>query len=214
MNARWPQWKESLKEVFIISLFSLMPVWLGLLLVQVLKITNGPQDFLEKFASSSDLGILAASLLGPLLYMMFRDEGQSTSEGMFPRFPDGLWFTVLILVTCVVATAIYCFTYLSGVAAFFDKSGAPIDFIDKNSVKSISWLLFVVSILLVLVASTIRNSLYSRTAQMMNEDTQRYVAELETAEQAQAPSGAVADDAQSLIEQLRTPQGGENGTSA
>jgi hypothetical protein len=211
VNARWAQWREALKEVLIILLFSLMPVWLGLLLVTVLTVTNGPHDFLEKFASSSDLGILAASLLGPLLYMMFRDEGQSTNEGLFPRFPDGLWFTVLILVACVVATVIYCFTYLSGIGAFFNKGGMPINFIDKQSVSTISWLLFVASILLVLFASTIRNSLYSRTAQMMNEDTQRYVAELETAEQADAPPLVEGEDSESFTAKLKAAQEGQNG---
>jgi hypothetical protein len=62
-SASWPNWREAFKEVFVILFFSLMPLWLGLFIVEMLTITDGPSSFIEKFASSSDLGILSASLL-------------------------------------------------------------------------------------------------------------------------------------------------------
>jgi hypothetical protein len=59
-------WFEAGKELFLILFFSLMPLWLGLLIVSMLMLPDTADGFVSKFASSSDLGILSASLLGPV----------------------------------------------------------------------------------------------------------------------------------------------------
>jgi hypothetical protein len=174
-SASWPNWRESFKELFVILFFSLMPLWLGLLIVTISTITDGPSSFIGKFASSSDLGILSASLLGPLLYMMFREEGESTGDRLVPRFPSGLWFIMIILACCIVATMIYALTYLSGTHAFYDRNGLPINFINAPSVALTSWILFVVVILVILFAATIRNSTETEPPRMMSADTQNFV---------------------------------------
>ena len=97
----WADWKEDFKEVFIVAFFSLMPLWLGLLLVAVVTVSDGSDSFLSKFASSSDLGILSASLLGPSLYMMFREQSETAGVGVTPRFPSGLWFIITIIARVV-----------------------------------------------------------------------------------------------------------------
>jgi hypothetical protein len=40
-SACWPNWREALKEIFVILFFSLMPLWLGLLIVNLPTITDG-----------------------------------------------------------------------------------------------------------------------------------------------------------------------------
>ena len=40
-SASWPNWREALKEIFVILFFSLMPLWLGLLIVNLLTIRHG-----------------------------------------------------------------------------------------------------------------------------------------------------------------------------
>jgi hypothetical protein len=81
----------------VILFFSLMPLWLGVLIVNLLKITDNTSGFIAKFASSSDLGILSASLLGPMLYMMFREDNDDPGKKIIPGFPSGLWFIMVIL---------------------------------------------------------------------------------------------------------------------
>jgi len=213
--AGWPDWREAFKELFIILLFSLMPVWLGLSLVAILTIADGPLTFLERFASSSDLGILAASLLGPVLYMMFRDEGRTSGRGLTPQFPGGLWFTVIIIVCCVFATVIYCFNYLSATRSFFNEHGTVITFVASRSISFLSWALFAASTLVVFTASTIRNSMYSRAPQLMSADTQNFVAEVRNAEGLGPVNATVVNrDTAELTDQLRaTQEPGDNDES-
>ncbi len=180
--ASWPNWREALKEIFVILFFSLMPLWLGLLIVTLLTITGGASEFVTKFASSSDLGILSTSLLGPMLYMMFREDNERMGDRLAPGFPSGLWFIMFTVGCCVVATAIYCFTYLSGIHAFFDNHGSLITFINSGTVALTSWCLFIVVVVLILCASTIRNSMETQPARMMSADTQSYVSALQAAQ--------------------------------
>src|ERR1700680_1131177 len=111
-----------------------MPLWLGLLAIRVLSISENTALFIYKFASSSDLGIISTSLLGPLLYMMFRDDGQNATDRIVPRFPSGLCFIIIIFASCVVATVSYCFSYLSNISSFYNEGGTPIQFVDPESV--------------------------------------------------------------------------------
>ena len=138
-TASWPNWREALKEVLVVLFFSLMPLWLGLLIVNLLTITDNVSGFVTKFASSSDLGILSAALLGPMFYMMFREDRERTGSRIVPAFPSGLWFTMSTIACCMVATVIYCFTYVSGIHSFFDGHGQAIAFVNAQTVASISW---------------------------------------------------------------------------
>lgn len=205
LTARWPNWRESLKEVFVTLFFSLMPLWLGLLIVNLLTLTDGTSGFIAKFASSSDLGILSASLLGPLLYMMFREDGQARDNRIIPGFPSGLWFIMITVASCIVATVIYCFTYVSGIQKYHDAWGVAVSFVRPETVGAISWFLFFVVVSLILCASTIRNSMETQPARMMSSDTQDYVAELEAAQN---------DDTESYVEQLQAAQEGDHAASA
>jgi len=159
-----------------------MPLWLGLLIVEVLTITDDTSSFVTKFASSSDLGILSASLLGPLLYMMFREEGEPTGDRLAPRFPSGLWFIMITMACCIVATVIYCFTYLSGTGLFYDRLGEPIKFVNAYTVTMTSWTLFAVVVILMLCAFTIRNAIESEPPRLMSTDTRDYVADFTAAQ--------------------------------
>jgi len=181
-RAKWPAWRDALIELFVILFFSLMPLWLGLLITGILTFPENRPTFLEKFASSSDLGIISAALLGPLLYAIFRDDGAMVRDRFSAKFPSGLWFVIGILLCCLVATVIYSLTYVSGARAFFDQQGHYIEFVNAAAVRTLSWLVFVVAILLVLSLATIRNSMGS-AALLMGDDandlTSRLRAQLE-----------------------------------
>ena len=94
-----------------------------------------------------------------MLYMMFREDSERTGDRTIPGFPSGLWFIMITVACCMVATAIYCFAYLSGIHAFFDSYGSVIVFVNSHTVASTSWVLFAVVVALILCASTIRNSM-------------------------------------------------------
>jgi hypothetical protein len=195
-GASWPNWREGLKEVIVTLFFSLMPLWLGLLIVKILSITDSVSAFVTKFASSSDLGILSASLLGPMLYMMFRED-ELRENRTIPGFPSGLWFIMVTVACCIVATVIYCFSYVSGLHAYFDESGKSISFVKAETISVTSWTLFAVVVILLLCACTIRNSVETQPPRMMSEETQEYVKDLQAAQ-----------GDQEFVEQLRAAQGG------
>lgn len=198
--ASWSNWREALKEVFVTMTFSLMPLWLGLISILILTITDGPSSFVTKFASRAELAIVATSLLGPLLYMMFREEGATPGNWLVPRFPGGLWFIMIIVACCVIATIMYSFTYLSETAAFFDKAGNPIHFIAGDTVAWLSWVLFAIVTLLTLFACTIRNFIDTRAPRIMSEDTEAFVDEVQADQQPATDSGAqdLADQMQAM----------------
>lgn len=181
-SASWPNWREAFKEIFVILFFSLMPLWLGVLIVNLLTITDNTSGFIAKFASSSDLGILSASLLGPMLYMTFREDNDDPGKKIIPGFPSGLWFIIVTVGCCIVATVIYSFTYLSGIHAFFDKSGMVVTFVNGNTVATTSWMLLGVVVALIVCASTIRNSMETQPPRMMSADTADYVSEFQAAQ--------------------------------
>jgi hypothetical protein len=202
-SASWANWREALKEVFVTLFFSLMPLWLGLFIVQILTITDGASAFINKFASYAELGILATSLLGPLLFMMFREDGSSPGNWLVPRFPGGLWFIMTVIGCCVVATVMYSFTYLSGTNAFHDASGAPVRFINASTVATTSWILFAIVVLLILFACTIRNLIETRAPRLMSNDTQQFVAQVE------ASQPAADADTQDLVNRMQAAQEGK-----
>jgi hypothetical protein len=197
LTASWANWRESFKEAFVTLFFSLMPLWLGLLIVNLLTIAEGTSGFIAKFASSSDLGILSASLLGPMLYMMFREDTGASEQRIFPRFPSGLWFIMFTVACCIVATVIYCFNYVSGLKKYFDENGDVIGFVKPDTVALVSWSLFCLVVILIVCASTIRNSMETQSAGMMSADTQDYVSQLQAAQ----------DDQQGLVGQMQAAQG-------
>jgi hypothetical protein len=200
LTASWSNWRESFKEAFVTLFFSLMPLWLGLLIVNLLTITDGTSGFIAKFASSSDLGILSASLLGPMLYMMFREDKDASERRIIPRFPSGLWFIMFTVACCIVATVIYCFNYVSGLRRYFDESGTLIGFVKPDTIAVISWWLFCLVVVSIICASTIRNSMETRSPGMMSADTQDYVSQLQAAQ----------DDHQDFVDQIQAAQGADD----
>ena len=96
----------------------------------------------------------------------------------------------------------YSFTYLSDVGAFYDKSGAPIHFIAADTVATLSWIIFMIVILLILFACTIRNFIENRAPRMMSGDTEEFVDEVQATKPAADPS------AQDLVDQMQAAQGG------
>lgn len=204
MTASWANWRESFKEAFVTLFFSLMPLWLGLLIVNLLTIAEGTSGFIAKFASSSDLGILSASLLGPMLYMMFREDKDASDQRIVPRFPSGLWFIMFTVACCIVATVLYRFNYVSGLRKYFDEHGSLIGFVKPETVAIVSWLLFFLVVILIVCASTIRNSMETRTPSMMRTDTQDYVAQLQAAQ----------GDQEAFVDRMQADQGGGNAAPA
>ena len=127
-----------------------------------------------------------------MLYMMFREDGDTSEPRIVPRFPSGLWFIMSTVACCIVATVIYCFNYVSGLKKYFDADGAIINFVKPDTVAFISWSLFCLVVVLIICASTIRNSMETRSPAMMSTDTQDYVAKLQ----------AVQDDQQDFVKRM------------
>jgi hypothetical protein len=199
--ARWPQWREALKELLVVLLFSLMPLWLGLLIVGLLSLPDSTGGFLGRFASSSDLGIISASLLGPLLYVILRDQGPMSGDRISTQFPSALWFVLFIFLCCLVTTTMYSFNYLSGLNWIFDATGHPIRFVDAAFVSGMSVVVFVFSIFLVLSVAVIRNTITSGAPGIMSEETESLANQLQR---------QTENEADNLAEGLKKQGGGES----
>src|ERR1700709_2253431 len=117
-----------------------------------------------------------------MLYMMFREDKDASEQRIVPRFPSGLWFIMFTVACCIVATVIYCFNYVSGLRRYFDENGAIISFVKPDTVAFVSWSLFCLVVVIIICASTIRNSMETRSPSMMSADTQDYVSKLQAAQ--------------------------------
>ncbi|HWD27819.1 MAG TPA: hypothetical protein VG387_11685 [Rhizomicrobium sp.] len=181
--------REALKEVVITLIFSLMPLWVGILIVNVVQLSNGTITFLDKFASSADLGILSASLLGSLIYTIFREYTPPSEVSGLSRFPSGLWFVTITIIACIIAATMYGFVYVAHNGQFYNIAGKAIGIVNAEVIAKLSWALLVVAIFLVTASATIRNSMESRaraTTKLMSEDTSNYVQQFEAAQHAEA----------------------------
>lgn len=201
LETRTRHWKEAAAELLVILLFSLMPVWLGMLITGWIVTDSSMSDFLYNFASSSELGVISAALLGPVLYLVFRDEGDTRSKGFGQEFPSGLTFIMLTFVCCLVATVIYCFNYLQELDIIYDAEGKHLEFVSKSNVAWISWIIFFVSILLVLISSVLRNYLASMSPSVMIRDEKTFT-EAFQAQQKTQHAVSRGQDAQDLAAQL------------
>lgn len=110
----------ALNDLFITTLFSLLPLWFYPIIA---KFGFGTPFWstVKSFVNGGELFIYSAALVGPLIYAitkkysedMEEDEQDSTSAvGVFPKirsiqFPYGVWFVLISILVCCFAAIFF-----------------------------------------------------------------------------------------------------------
>ena len=164
------------KDLFITTLFSLLPLWLY---PTIIKIGFGQPfwDTFRAFIANGEFFIYSSALVGPLIYAITKTYGEESADekgaspsrrNVFPKirsiqFPYGVWFVLISIVVC-------CFA-----AIFFGIMRAKTAIIlpvppDENTLVFVSGVLYIFTLSCVFCVSVYRVNLES-AAREFGRDT-------------------------------------------
>lgn len=150
--------KHAAIEVFVATAFSTMPVWFLPLLSPVFF--NNPITSSQAIRSG-ELFLFSAGLVGPLMYIITKQYGESKSANSKSSFlnyviyfPYGQWFVFISLAIC----------FISSIAFFvlrnplFNETQLSL-LINYDGVIKFSWFTFIISTIVFFCATAYRNSI-------------------------------------------------------
>jgi hypothetical protein len=152
--------KDAFAEVAATVVTATLPIWFFPLVSLFLVGLSYSLTLLDHSISEGELFLFCTSLVGPLLYILFRiyevpetDRHRHIKYRISLVFPHGLKFAAIVFFVCIIAAAIF------GLQKINPKfSGGDIS---KGGYITLSVILFVISILSLLAASTLRNEMDS-----------------------------------------------------
>lgn len=162
--------REALAEVAVTVITATLPIWFFPLIAVVLIGTTFASTLLDHSVSNGEFFLFCTSLVGPLLYTLFRIyEVPNTHSGHFKYkislvFPHGLKFAILVFFICVVSAIIFG---LQKINPTFSGSE-----ISKSGYVYLSLALFFVSVTGFFISTIIRNEMdnYSPAETMRKEE--------------------------------------------
>ncbi|MBI3699469.1 MAG: hypothetical protein HY242_03365 [Afipia sp.] len=163
-----PSFKEASKEVAITVGTATLPIWFFPLMGLILFNPRTSGDLLEHSVANGELFLFSTSLVGPLIYILFRvydpKERPFNAKKTSLVFPNSLLFAVIIFLICITSAAVFGLQKINP-----DFSASKIS---KPGYIILSGIIFVVSVLSLLVATKSRNELVdeSPTQQMREEE--------------------------------------------
>jgi len=168
-RCRRRDYAEAAKEVIGTLLFSLLPVWLGI--IGALLITRGSvAKYLSEFLASGEGLLISAAIIGPSIYVITKKYGD-LPKSLTIHFPQG-WFLVLVSFTvCMLTGAIFSIqrTYQQ-----LQLGGAG-DVFDYIVMKWISVGVIVVTFSALYVVTVFRNFMEDGAASEMHSDTEEFL---------------------------------------
>ena len=163
-----PSLKEASKEVAITVGTATLPIWFFPLMGLILFNPTRSFHLLEDSVSNGELFLFSTSLVGPLIYILFRvyDPQETSFKAKYRTslvFPNSLLFAVIIFLICITAAAVFGLQKISP-----DFSASTIS---KPGYIILSAIMFVVSVASLLVATKSRNELVGESPpQQMREE--------------------------------------------
>jgi hypothetical protein len=164
-----PSFKEASKEVAITVGTATLPIWFFPLMGLILFSPTRSFHLLEDSVSNGELFLFSTSLVGPLIYILFRvyDPQETSFKAKYRTslvFPNNLLFAVIIFLICITAAAVFG---LQKINPNFSAST-----ISKPGYIILSAIMFIVAVASLLVATKSRNELVgeSPTQQMREEE--------------------------------------------
>lgn len=163
--------RDALTELTVTLIAATLPIWFFPLIALFLIGFSYSWSLLDHSISEGELFLFCTSLVGPLLYILFRiyEVPESERPKRFKYkvslvFPHALKFAVVILVICITSAAIFGLQKINP-----NFSGVDIS---KSGYIALSIGLFVISILAMLAATFFRNEMdiYSPSKLMRQEE--------------------------------------------
>jgi hypothetical protein len=105
----WDFWAGG-KELFWMSLFGLMPLWVGWISLRAHG-TVPASTFLRNFFVDGDLLLVSAVLVGPLMYPLFKQYGDR--DNPTAPFPLNWLFAAIILIIAILSTILFAIIKVS-----------------------------------------------------------------------------------------------------
>lgn len=163
--------KDAAVEVFFSISTATLPVWFFPFIAIFVVGGAYALSLLDQSVSNGELFLLCTSLVGPLLYMLFRVYEDPTAEA--PRrfkykislvFPHARKFAALVFFICITSAAIFGLQKINPTFA----GGS----LNKSGYVVLSVLLFVVSVFAFLIAAMLRNEIdsYSPSKAMRQQE--------------------------------------------
>lgn len=159
-DCRWKDHTEASKEFALNFVFSTAPIWLGGLIIFSLDKKDN-KSFITSIAITMDSGELfmyAAAMVAPIIYMALKPEKGSRN------FPGQLSHISLIAIIAIIS------------AAFFALHRARV-LVDENFVFSLSIALYIISLVLLYLATVYRNNRLEGAPDIVREQTAEFVEE-------------------------------------
>jgi len=183
LSAWWSKLKARLKsrafrdasaEVAVTVATATLPIWFFPLMALFLVGASYSATLLDHSVSEGELFLFCTSLIGPLLYILFRiyEVPESEKSHRFKYkislvFPHGLKFAAAVFLICTISAAVFGLQKINP-----NFSGGDIN---KSGYVTLSVALFILSILALIIAIMFRNEMENYSpARLMREEEDEF----------------------------------------
>jgi hypothetical protein len=173
--------KDALTEVAVTTGTATLPVWFFPFMALFIVGASYAGGLLDHSISNGELFLFCSSIIGPLLYTLFRiyavpqdEDGRQFKYKISMVFPHAMKFAAIVFFVCITSVAIFGLQKIN--PSFAGET------INKTGYIFLSLFLFVISITALLVATMLRNEMdsYSPSGLMRRQEdefAERYRAE-------------------------------------
>ena len=167
---------DAIREILSVLFFGFMPITLGLLFAW-LSPSGDVAQFALGFLASGEALLLSTALVGPLIYVLFKNYGEfpnlSSLIRNYDKFPDTIsikfpfgWFFVLIIISiCVISASVFGYnSALSGGSKILPEK-----------IRTLSVIVILLSLSIFFFVSIVRNNVVGGAAKLMRADTKTYL---------------------------------------
>jgi len=164
------EFKDALAEVAVTVVTATLPIWFFPLIGLILVSAAFASSLLNSSVSNGEFFLFCTSIVGPLLYTLFRIYEVPHSERLRFKyrislvFPHGLKFAILVFFICIISAIIFGLQKINP-----NFSGAEIS---KSGYVYLSVALFAVSVAGFFIALVFRNQMdnYSPAERMRRDE--------------------------------------------
>ena len=175
--------KDALAEVAVTVGTATLPVWFFPFVALFIVGRSFAGELLDHSVSEGELFLFCSSLVGPLLYTLFRiyEVPESEEKGRFKYkismvFPHAMKFAAVVFFVCITSAAIFGFQKISP-----NFSGGTVN---KGGYVALSVILFSISIGAFLIATMLRNEMDSYSpSHVMRRDEDEFAKRYQSEEQ-------------------------------
>ena len=167
---------DAIREILSVLFFGFMPIILGLLFAW-LSPNGGVTQFALGFLASGEALLLSTALVGPLIYVLFKNYGNFPNLSSliknydkFPgtisiQFPYGWSFISLIILICVIAAGVFG----------YNSALSENDKLLSENMRILSIIILSSSLSIFFLISVVRNNLVDGAAKIMSADTNDFL---------------------------------------